>query len=56
MKVTLRKDSKVIDFNVKVDNKGLSHRLCVLFDSQIVSALNQHSLMYHLPMAKQVSQ
>ena len=36
----LRKDSKVIDFNVKVDNKGLSHRLCVLFDSQIVSAFN----------------
>ena len=113
MTVALRKDSKVIDFNVKVDNKGLSHRLCVLFDSQIVSAfnyadqqfglikrpnyyekemklymesmnnktekkagirnlqtgqmtslhgrnhqsaLNQHSLMYHLPMAKQVSQ
>ena len=40
MTVTLRKDSKVIDFNVKVDNKGLSHRLCVLFDSQIVSAFN----------------
>lgn len=40
MKVALRKDSKVIDFNVKVDNKGLSHRLCVLFDSQIVSAFN----------------
>ena len=38
--VALRKDSKVIDFNVKVDNKGLSHRLCVLFDSQIVSAFN----------------
>lgn len=40
MTVALRKDSKVIDFNVKVDNKGLSHRLCVLFDSQIVSAFN----------------
>lgn len=40
MTVELRKDSKVIDFNVKVDNKGLSHRLCVLFDSQIVSAFN----------------
>ena len=40
MSVALRKDSKVIDFNVKVDNKGLSHRLCVLFDSQIVSAFN----------------
>ena len=40
MTVALRKDSKVIDFNVKVDNKGLSHRLCVLFNSQIVSAFN----------------
>lgn len=40
MTVALRKDSKGIDFNVKVDNKGLSHRLCVLFDSQIVSAFN----------------
>ena len=40
MTVALRKDSKVIDFNVKVDNKGLSHRLCVLFDSRIVSAFN----------------
>lgn len=40
MTVALKKDSKVIDFNVKVDNKGLSHRLCVLFDSQIVSAFN----------------
>lgn len=40
MTVALRKDSKDIDFNVKVDNKGLSHRLCVLFDSQIVSAFN----------------
>lgn len=40
MTVALRKDSKVIDFNVKVDNKGLSHRLCVLFDSQIVSTFN----------------
>ena len=40
MTVALRKDSKVIDFNVKVDNKGVSHRLCVLFDSQIVSAFN----------------
>lgn len=40
MTVALRKDSKVIAFNVKVDNKGLSHRLCVLFDSQIVSAFN----------------
>ena len=40
MTVALRKDSKVIDFNVHVDNKGFSHRLCVLFDSQIVSSYN----------------
>lgn len=40
MTVALRKDSKVIDFDVHVDNKGLSHRLCVLFDSQLVSAFN----------------
>lgn len=40
MTVALRKDSKVIDFNVHVDNKGLSHRLCVLFDSQIFSSFN----------------
>lgn len=40
MTVALRKDSKVIDFYVHVDNKGLSHRLCVLFDSQIVSSFN----------------
>lgn len=40
MTVALRKGSKVIDFNVKIDNKGLSHRLCVVFDSQIVSAFN----------------
>lgn len=40
MTVALRKDSKVIDFNVHVDNKGLSHRLCVLFGSQIVSSFN----------------
>lgn len=40
MTVALRKDSKVIDFNVKVDNKGLSHRLCVVFDSQIISSFN----------------
>lgn len=40
MTVALRKGSKVIDFNVKVDNKSLSHRLCVVFDSQIVSAFN----------------
>ncbi len=40
LKVGLRKGSKVIDFNVHVDNKGLSHRLCVLFDSELVTEFN----------------
>ena len=40
LSVMLRKDSKVIDFNVKVNNKGLSHRLCVLFDSQLITKFN----------------
>ncbi|MCI9127026.1 MAG: mannosylglycerate hydrolase [Eubacterium sp.] len=40
LEIGLRKDSKIIDFNVHVDNKGLSHRLCVIFDSQITSKFN----------------
>lgn len=40
MTVALRKNSKVIDFNVHVDNQGLSHRLCVVFDSKISSKFN----------------
>lgn len=40
MEVALRKGSRTIDFNVIVDNKGLSHRLCVLFDSQLVTEFN----------------
>lgn len=40
LEVGLRKGSKIIDFNVHVDNKGLSHRLCVIFDSQITSKFN----------------
>ncbi len=40
LEVGLRKGSKVIDFNVHVDNNGLSHRLCVIFDSQITSKFN----------------
>ena len=40
LEIGLRKDSKIIDFNVHVDNKGLSHRLCVIFDSQISSKFN----------------
>ncbi len=40
LEVGLRKGSKIIDFNVHVNNKGLSHRLCVIFDSQITSKFN----------------
>ncbi|MDE6182592.1 MAG: alpha-mannosidase, partial [Eubacteriales bacterium] len=40
LEVNLRKGSKVIDFNVKVDNKGLSHRLCILFDSYLATKFN----------------
>lgn len=40
MKVTLRQDSPVIDFDVEVDNQGLSHRLCVLFDAKIATKFN----------------
>ncbi|NCC54009.1 MAG: alpha-mannosidase [Erysipelotrichia bacterium] len=38
--VGLAKGSKVIDFKVQVDNRGLSHRLCVLFDSELVTKFN----------------
>lgn len=40
MTVGLRQGEKVIDFNVNVDNRGLSHRLCVIFDSQLTSRCN----------------
>lgn len=40
LEVGLRKGSKILDFNVHVDNQGLSHRLCVIFDSQITSKFN----------------
>ena len=40
LEVGLRKYSKVIDITVKVDNHGLSHRLCVLFDTHIASKTN----------------
>jgi mannosylglycerate hydrolase len=38
--VALRKGAKVIDFHVHVDNHGLSHRLCVLFDAHLTSKFN----------------
>lgn len=38
LEVTLKKGSQIIDFNVSVDNRYVdSHRLCVLFDSDIAS-------------------
>lgn len=40
MEVGLRKGSKVIDFTVHVNNNGMSHRLCVIFDSQIKNKFN----------------
>lgn len=38
--VGLRKYSKVIDITVKVDNHGLSHRLCILFDTKMATKTN----------------
>lgn len=40
LEVVLRKGSKVIDLNVHVDNHGLSHRLCILFDSALTTRFN----------------
>ena len=40
MSVSLRKGSSVIDFDVHVDNVGKSHRLCVVFDADLVSKVN----------------
>lgn len=40
MKVRLKKGSPIIDFTVHVDNHGLSHRLCVLFDAHIATQFN----------------
>ena len=38
--VGLRKHSKVIDVQVNVDNHGLSHRLCILFDAGFATKTN----------------
>lgn len=38
--VALKKGSKVIDINVHVDNHGLSHRLCILFDAKLTTKFN----------------
>ena len=40
LEVVLKKGSKVIDLNVHVDNQGLSHRLCILFDSGLITKFN----------------
>lgn len=38
--VSLKHNSKVIDFKLHVNNQGLSHRLCVLFDADIATQFN----------------
>ena len=38
--IGLRKHSKVIDVQVNVDNHGLSHRLCILFDAGFATKTN----------------
>lgn len=38
--VTLKEGDPVIGFEAKIENHGLSHRLCVLFDAQMQSAFN----------------
>lgn len=38
--VTLKEGDPVIGFEAKIENRGLSHRLCVLFDAQMQSAFN----------------
>lgn len=38
--VTLKKGDPVIGFKADIDNHGLSHRLCVLFDAQMQTAFN----------------
>ena len=40
MTVSLRKGSPIIDFKVHIDNVGKSHRLCVVFDAELVSKFN----------------
>lgn len=40
LEVVLRKGSNIIDLNVHVDNQGLSHRLCILFDSALTTKFN----------------
>lgn len=40
LEVGLKKGSRVIDLNVHVDNHGLSHRLCILFDSGLITKFN----------------
>lgn len=38
--IGLRKNSEVIDVKVNVDNHGLSHRLCILFDAGFATKTN----------------
>ena len=40
MVILLKKNSKVVDLQIEVDNKVLSHRLCIHFDTAISSFFN----------------
>lgn len=40
MMILLKKNSKVVDLQIEVDNKVLSHRLCIHFDTAISSFFN----------------
>lgn len=40
LEVWLRRGSRVIDLAVHVDNTARSHRLCILFDAQMVTRVN----------------
>lgn len=40
LNLTLRENSRVIDVCVDVDNRALSHRLCIIFNTEIASKFN----------------
>ena len=40
LEVTLKKGRKVIEFSVTIDNKVLSHKMCIHFDTAIKSTFN----------------
>lgn len=44
--VVLRKDSPLIEFDASVENQALSHRLSVLFDSQIANHISHADALF----------